>query len=168
MIKDNIIESLNNQIKVEYDASNYYLALAIYFETKGFKGISEFFYNQSTEERDHMLMVIRYMTEMSAEVQMPDLTKYEVPKELDVKQAFMESLENEMGVTNCVNESHHISVQNKDYTTANFLQWFINEQRGEEDKFRSIIDKLNIIGDSGVGLYQIDGELGGQSTNATE
>ena len=167
-LNDEILNSLNKQIKVEYDASNYYLALAIYFESNGFKGISDFFYNQSTEERDHMMMVIKYITEKGGKVEMPDLTKYDVPDEIDVMKAFKDSLENEEGVTNCVNESHHISVSHKDYTTANFLQWFINEQRGEEDKFRTIIDKLKIIGDSGVGLYQIDSELGGSPTSATE
>jgi ferritin len=162
-MNDKILDSLNNQIKIEYDASNYYLSMAIYFELNGYKGISDFFYNQSTEERDHMIMVIKYINEKGGQVIMPDLNKYDIPNNLDVIKAFSESLENEMGVTNSINESHHVSVENKDYTTANFLQWFINEQRGEEEKFRNILDKLRIIGDSGIGLYQIDNELGGSS-----
>jgi len=157
-MNNRILKCLNDQIKIEYDASNYYLSLAINFDSKGYKGISQFFYNQSTEERNHMIMVIKYIIEKGGEVEMPILKRFDVPNLIAID-AFTNSLNNEIDVTNSINESHHVALEIKDYTTANFLQWFINEQREEEDKFRSIIDKLNIIGDSGIGLYQIDQEL---------
>lgn len=158
-MNNRILKCLNDQIKVEYDASNYYLSLAIDFDGKGYKGISSFFYNQSSEERDHMIMVVKYIIEKGGKVEMPILEKFDVPDFTSPIDAFTNSLKNEIDVTNSINESHHVSLEVKDYTTANFLQWFINEQREEEDKFRSIVDKLNIIGDSGIGLYQIDQEL---------
>ena len=47
-----------------------------------------------------------------------------------------------------------------DYTTENFLQWFVTEQREEENKFKEIIDNLKIIGNNTLGLYEMNKVLG--------
>jgi ferritin len=39
------------------------------------------------------------------------------------------------------------------------MRWFVTEQREEENKFKEIIDNLKIIGNDGVGLYEINKNL---------
>ena len=59
-----------------------------------------------------------------------------------------------------------IAVKENDYTTHNFLQWYIMEQREEEDLMRSLLDKIKLIGDGPMTLYYIDKEV--EKINATE
>ena len=47
----------------------------------------------------------------------------------------------------------------KDYTTHNFLQWYVSEQIEEEALARQIVDKLKLIGDDKGGLYFFDRDL---------
>ncbi len=44
----------------------------------------------------------------------------------------------------------------KDYSTFNFLQWYVSEQHEEEALFRGIVDKIKLIGEHGNGLYLAD------------
>jgi len=78
----------------------------------------------------------------------------------DVLLHFQNSLENERLVTNSINKIVAKCKEVGDYTTENFMQWFVTEQREEEAKFKSIIDDLTIVGNDGVGLYKINKELG--------
>ncbi len=47
----------------------------------------------------------------------------------------------------------------QDYSTFNFLQWYVAEQHEEEKLFKSIVDRLSLVGEDGKGLYFIDKEL---------
>jgi len=47
----------------------------------------------------------------------------------------------------------------KDYTTHNFLQWYVSEQIEEEALAKNILDKLNLIGNDKGGLYLFDRDL---------
>ena len=69
------------------------------------------------------------------------------------------TLSNERKVTNSINKIISKCKEVGDYTTENFLQWFVNEQREEENKFKEIIDNLKIVGDNKVGLYEINKSL---------
>jgi ferritin len=51
--------------------------------------------------------------------------------------------------------------------TDNFMQWYVNEQREEEAKFKDILDKLKMVGDNGLGIYEIDKELGSIQNEST-
>ena len=53
-----------------------------------------------------------------------------------------------------------VAMNEKDYTTGNFLQWYINEQIEEEKTMSTILDKINLIGNEHGGLFHIDKELG--------
>ena len=52
-----------------------------------------------------------------------------------------------------------ICLDEKDYTTHNFMQWFVSEQIEEEGTARSIMDKIKLIGDDKGGLYLFDRDL---------
>jgi len=57
-----------------------------------------------------------------------------------------------------------IAKAESDYTTENFLQWYIAEQREEENLMRSILDKIKLIGKSPMALYYIDKEVDAVNT----
>ena len=53
----------------------------------------------------------------------------------------------------------HISLEEKDYATHNFLQWYVAEQIEEEALARTVMDKLNMIGEDKGGLYLFDRDI---------
>jgi ferritin len=52
-----------------------------------------------------------------------------------------------------------ITLDSKDYATHNFLQWYVAEQIEEESTARTILDKLNLIGEDKGGLYLFDNDI---------
>jgi ferritin len=62
----------------------------------------------------------------------------------------------EIKVTESVNELVDLCTKQKDYSTLNFIQWYVSEQYEEEVLMKSIIDKIELVGDDGKGLFMID------------
>ena len=79
---------------------------------------------------------------------------------LHINQDFILTLgEHYHPVTGLINDVLALSIEEKDYATSQFLQWFVDEQVEEEATLNTIIDKMKLIGDNGYGLYVIDQEL---------
>jgi len=68
-------------------------------------------------------------------------------------------MKHEQYITESINDVYAITLEEKDYTTGNFLQWYINEQIEEESTMSTILDKLNLVGDQKGGMFHIDKEL---------
>lgn len=64
-ISSRMIKALNDQIAMEAYASNYYLSMASWCEVTGYEGGAKLFYQQSNEERQHMLKIIQYLNKIS-------------------------------------------------------------------------------------------------------
>lgn len=158
MINKEIETVLNEQISAEASSSHLYLAMASWAETKGYEGVSNFFYKQSDEERQHMLKLVKYVNERGGHAHIPAIK--EPSKMFDcLTHVFQDFLNHEVGVTAMINNLVHICLENKDYTTQNFLQWYVAEQIEEEALARTILDKLKLIGDDKGGLYLFDRDI---------
>lgn len=62
-------------------------------------------------------------------------------------------------ITVQINELVDIALTEKDFSTFNFLRWYASEQHEEEKLFKSILDKIDIIGVEGRGLFMVDREM---------
>ncbi|MEI9810981.1 MAG: ferritin [Bacteroidota bacterium] len=159
MVSKPIQEALNKQVQMEAESSQAYLAMASWAEIQpGLEGVSNFFFQQSDEERIHMLKLLRFINERGGfavvpELQQPMLT---FPS---LKKLFEEFLQHELRVSNSINDLVHLSLTEKDYATHNFLQWYVNEQIEEERTARTLNDKLELIGDDKSGLYLFDRDI---------
>ncbi len=161
MLNKEVVELLNGQIWLENRASFYYLRLSAEFNKNGYFGISKFFLNQSNEEREHMIMLFEYLKEQESEPIIPNYNFLEEDEgEFDILCLFEDSLIGEREVTKSINKIISKCKEVGDYTTENFLQWFVTEQREEENKFKEIIDNLKIIGNNTLGLYEMNKVLG--------
>ncbi|WP_425629614.1 ferritin [Cellulophaga lytica] len=158
MLSKNIEKALNNQIKIEAESSQIYLAMACWAEVKGLEGVAGFMYDQSNEERDHMLKLIKFVNERGGHAQISELAAPNVTF-TSFKEMFEKLFEHEVFVSNSINELVHITLQEKDYATHNFLQWYVSEQIEEEAMARTILDKINLIGDDKGGLYLFDRDI---------
>lgn len=167
MLKEKIEKALNAQIEKEIYSSHLYLSMASWAETKGFEGISKWLYAQSDEERVHYLKFIGYVNERGGTTEITAIKKPEA-KFKDVLSLFKEVLKHEEFVSESINEIQAVCISEKDFSTQNWLQWFVTEQIEEEKSVRSIIDKLKMIGNDGNTLYLFDKDIMSMRTaNAT-
>ncbi|MHC1706467.1 MAG: ferritin [Bacteroidales bacterium] len=163
MINKNVEKAINDQIVVEGYSSQLYLAMASWCETKGFAGAAKFLYVHADEERMHMLKFIHYLNDRGGHALVPALKA--PPKDYkDIFGLFGEIMKHEEYVTGCINSLVEVSMKEKDFNTANFLQWYVMEQVEEESLFRSILDKINLLGKEKSLFYLIDKELEGMAT----
>lgn len=158
MISEKMTAALNSQIKLEGTASFLYLSMASWCDKEGLEGCAKFMHRQSAEEREHMLRIFYYLSEVDAHALTPGIeqARHEFNS---VQDMFKEVYEHEKKVTHSINELLAIARSEDDYTTENFLQWYIAEQREEENLMRSVLDKLKLIGDGPQSLYYIDKEI---------
>ena len=150
--------ALNDQIEKEASSSQFYLAMASWAETKGLNGTAKFLYTHSDEERFHMLKLVKFVNERGGVAVIPGL---ETPaKEFqNIENVFQLLLEHELVVTDSINNLVDICLQEKDYSTHNFIQWYVSEQLEEEALARTILDKIKLIGSDKGGLYMFDRDL---------
>ncbi|MEQ9187805.1 MAG: ferritin [Cryomorphaceae bacterium] len=160
MLTKRVEEALNEQIKMEGLSSNFYLAMASWAEQNGYAGVSGFLYKHSDEERFHMLKLIKYMNERDGKVVIPS---FEQPRSdyNNVKELFEELYKHEAAVTLSIGEMVGICLEEKDFTTHNFLQWYVSEQLEEEALAKTIIDKIKLMGDDQSAWYHFDRDIMG-------
>jgi ferritin len=151
-------EILNKQIEGEASSSHLYLAMASWAENKGYSGSANFLYTHSDEERQHMLKLVKFVNERGGQAIIPSLGSNNLSF-TSLTDVFTLLLNHEIEVTNSVNEVVFICLEEKDYTTHNFMQWFVAEQLEEEALARSILDKLNMIDGDKSGIYMFDRDL---------
>lgn len=162
MLNKEIISLLNNQIWLENMSSYYYLKLSVLCNENGFSGVSKFFVDQSNEEREHMMKIFNYMLEQDVEPVVPSYNYIEEDEDLknfNLLNIFENSLVNEKEITNSINELVIKCKETGDSRTENFLNWFVEEQNEEEQKFKDLIDDLKIIDGDKFGLYNFNKTL---------
>src|SRR3954464_15097302 len=55
------IDELNDQIAAEFAASHQYVAIAAWYEAETLPQLARFFYAQAVEERNHAMMMLKYL-----------------------------------------------------------------------------------------------------------
>ena len=156
MLMKKVEDICNRQIEREGYSSNLYLAMASWAETSGFSGVAGWLYAQADEERVHMLKFIKYVNERGGKAVVPAFNKPPVDYK-SVEELFKEVLKHEEFVTSSINEIVALTLEEKDFNTHNFLQWFITEQVEEEASVGKILDKVNLVGKNN--MYQFDRDI---------
>ena len=132
--------------------------MASWAETQGFEGVATFMYAHSDEERQHMLKLIKFINERGGHAKVSQLEAPPVSFG-SFKEMFQNLFDHEVKVSKSINDLVEITLQDKDYATHNFLQWYVSEQIEEEALARNILDKINLIGDDKGGLYLFDNDV---------
>mgnify|MGYP002023905699 CR=1 FL=1 len=159
MFSKKVISKLNEQVLHEANASQSYWAMAIWADTKSLDGIAAFFYEQSEEERQHMLKIIKFINEVNGKAIIPKL-EAPIANFDSIKDALVQSLKNENQVTYSINELTSLALDEKDHASYNFLQWFVEEQLEEEQQFQFLIDRIDMIGEEGLSIHAMDKLMG--------
>jgi ferritin len=150
---------LNNQIKMEAQASAHYLSMASWCDVQGYTNSAKFLYDHADEERMHMMKLFHYINDAGGHALQPEITGLQHTYD-NLRQVFKIILEHELKVTQSINEIVEHCYNVKDFATLNFMQWYVSEQREEEMISRRALELFDIIGEEGIGLWTIDQEIG--------
>jgi len=166
MMTNKVIETINFQIKAEEESSRLYFSMANWCDRNGYAGSAKYLYTHAEEERMHMIKLVKYLNERGSKVQTQALSEPQ-NEWASIKDVFKDVLSHEEMVTGYINNLFEVCMEEKDYLTSNFLQWYIQEQVEEEASARSVLDKLELASTSQGGLFHFDKEMGelSQQTN---
>jgi len=158
MLTKKIEAALNGQIANEAYASSVYLAMASWCETKGIRNATAFFYEQSDEERMHMLKLVKYINEAGGHAKVPAIKEPKAEYK-SLRNIFEAALAQEKEFSKTIYELVDMSLSAKDFTTHTFLQWFVTEQHEEECLFQAALDLLALAGADEKNLLLVDNEI---------
>jgi ferritin len=159
MLSASLLKKLNSQVNLEFYSSNLYLQMSAWCEHKGLLGSARFLRAHAAEEMAHMHKIFDYIQDTGALAEIGAVDKPEMKLDT-IQDVFVQTYKHEQYITKQINALADITLSEKDYSTFNFLQWYIAEQHEEEKLFKSILDKIEIIGLDGRGLFMIDKEIG--------
>ncbi|MWV62979.1 ferritin [Helicobacter saguini] len=155
MLTKEVIKKLSEQVVKEMNASNLYLSMSSWCYTNRYDGAGQFLFEHASQESDHARKLITYLNETDARLELDAIEKpkHEFSGLLDV---FEQTYAHELYITKSINELVDYMLKEKDYSTFNFLQWYVAEQHEEEALFRGIVDKIKLIGKESNGLFLAD------------
>lgn len=155
-------EALNEQINAELWSAYLYLSMAMYFEAEGRSGVANWFKIQYQEENAHAEILRNWVNSRGGRVYLKPIAAVETEwkSELD---AFEATLAHEQKVTALINDLYALAEAEKDYATRGRLDWFVSEQVEEEENCRDMIDRLKLVGNDGLALYNFNTELGART-----
>jgi len=149
LISKPINDALNQQIGNEFRASLQYVAIAAYFEGEALQQLAGYFFRQADEEHEHAMRFVKFVLNAGGQVKIPEI---ESPacKFTSAKQAVKLSLDSELRVTDQINSLVHLAKTEKNYTTDNFLQWFVGEQLEEVSTMDNLLKVIERAGEDGL------------------
>ncbi len=159
MIHKKMEEALNGQINAEMYSAYLYLAMEAYFHSQGLAGFASWMRCQYQEEVVHAMKFFDYISERGGRVTLSAIDAPQSDWGSPLK-AFQDAYAHEQKVTGLINKLVDLAISENDHATSNFLQWFVAEQVEEEASACSVVDRLNLVGDAGGALFQLDKELG--------
>lgn len=159
MLTKDMTQRLNHQINLEFYSSNLYLQMSAWADNNGLEGAAAFLKDHAAEEMQHMQKLFDYVLETGGT---PLLGQIDAPKSdyKSLREIFEITLAHEKEITKAINGLVETAFDNKDFSTFNFLQWYVAEQHEEENLFQGIIDKMDLLGEEGKHLFFIDKEIG--------
>jgi len=156
MLSDKMEKALNGQLVAELYSAYLYLSMAAYFDAGKLPGFANWMRVQAQEEVSHGMIFYHYVNGSGGRVALGPIagppTAWDSPAA-----AFEQVLAHEQKVTGLINALVKLAAEEKDRATADFLQWFVEEQEEEEESAEAVLKKVK---GAGAELAGVDGELG--------
>ncbi len=148
-ISNALADLMNTQVANELGASNQYVQIASYFDGEGLSRLAKFFYAQAEEEREHAMKFVHYLMDVGAGLSIAAIpaTKTEIGT---AEKAFEMSLGWEQEVTGQIYTMMDLAIQEKDYASQAFLQWFVTEQVEEVSTMENRLQVVRRAGEKNI------------------
>ena len=151
---------LREQIAYEFAAQHQYVALAVWFDSRDLPRLAAHFYRQAVEERNHAMMMVRYMLDRDLPVEIPGVAG--VRNDFtDVREPLRLALQQEQEVTRQIEGLFKAARDGGDFLGEQFVLWFLKEQVEEVASMSTLLAVAERAGDDGV--FQIEDFLSRES-----
>jgi len=158
MLNEKIAKLINEQVNKELYSGYLYLDFANYYAAEGLDGFAHWYEVQAQEERDHAMMMRRYLIDNGFRVSFGEIAKPD-KKFANTTAPLTAGYEHEQYVTSLINNIYAEAFALKDFKTMQFLDWFIKEQGEEEKNAEDMLKKMELFGHDAKGLYALNQEL---------
>lgn len=158
MLNKKIADLINEQVNKELYSGYLYLDFANYYADEGLDGFAHWYEVQAQEERDHAMMMRRYLIDNGIRVTFDAIAGPD-KKFADITAPLKAGYEHEQYVTSLINNIYAEAFAIKDFKTMQFLDWFIKEQGEEEKNAEDMLKKMELFGHDAKGLYALNQEL---------
>jgi ferritin len=158
MLSTKMQDALNQQVNAEMYSAYLYLAMSVHFDAQSLKGAAHWMRTQYDEEMIHAFKLLEYVQGRGGQMKLAAIGEPE-PRLESPLGVFTEALEHERKVTAMFNNLMGLATDERDFASASFLQWFIDEQVEEEASVDEIVQQLTLVGESKNGLFMVDRNL---------
>ncbi len=157
MLDIKVKKLLNEQITKELYSAYLYLDFSIFYEQQGLDGFANWYMIQAQEERDHAMLILKYLQNNGEKVELSAINKPD-KKLKTLMDPLKAGFEHEQYVTSLINDIYAAAYDVKDFRSMQFLDWFVKEQLEEEKNADDMIKKMELFGNDSKGLYSLDAE----------
>lgn len=152
-------KAMNDQIRKEFESAYVYLSMAAWMEDQTLPGFAAWLRQQAREEATHAMKIFDHLIDRGCRVELQPLggppTSFKNPLEV-----FEQVKRHEQGVTKSIDELYGKALDDRDYASQVFLEWFITEQVEEEKNSSQVLESVRRVGDNQAALVMLDRELG--------
>ena len=139
MPAERFVDALNEQVAAEFAASHQYVAIAVHYEDQTYPRLAGFFYAQALEEREHAMMMVKYLLDTNSPVRLREVGAPQVDFPDHVAPIAL-ALEQEGRVSRSIAAICALAREEGDYRSEQFMQWFLKEQVEEEATMSEVLD----------------------------
>jgi ferritin len=122
---------------------------------------------QAQEETKHAMKIFDHVLDRGGKVELRELGRppadFASPRE-----AFEQAHKHEQQVTASINQVYGLAVDERDFASTVFLDWFVQEQVEEEKTSGLLAEQFHMVGEDRPGLLMLDRELGQRKSGAVE
>ena len=149
LISEALNNQMNEQIGHELGASLQYINIAAYFDDAGLPMLTQHFFRQADEEREHAMKFVRYLLDAGGKVAIPSIP---APRNefASAEEAVSLALEWEYTVTKQINALLDRATGERDYVAHDFLEWFAREQLEEVSSMDTLLKMVRRAGEAGL------------------
>ena len=167
MMSQTMQDAFNEQMKQEFYSSYLYLSMSAYCDRANLPGLARWMRAQAQEETKHAMKIFDHVLDRSGKVELQQLGRppadFASPKEV-----FEQAHKHEQQVTASINKVYGLAVDERDFASTAFLDWFVKEQVEEEKTSGLLAEQFRMVGEDRPGLLMLDRELGQRKSRAAE
>ncbi|HMV31871.1 MAG: ferritin [Gemmatimonadales bacterium] len=156
-------QAMNDQIRKEFESAYIYLSMAAWMEDQNLPGFAAWLRLQAREESTHAMKIFDHLIDRGCRVELQPLAgpPTDFKSSLHV---FQEVKKHEEKVTKSINDLYGLALDDRDYASQVFIQWFITEQVEEEKNSSQVLESVRRVGDNQAALVMLDRELGSRTS----
>ena len=167
MMSKTMQDALNEQMKQEFYSSYLYLSMSAYCDGVNLPGLARWMRAQAQEEVMHAMKIFDHLLDRGGRVELQQVDRppaqFSSPREV-----FEQAHQHEQQVTGSINRVYGLAMDERDFASRVFLDWFVQEQVEEEKTSGLLAEQLRMVGEDRPGLLMLDRELGQRRGDAAD